>query len=518
MYKANVSSIRKLVPLTLVFVLAIVVFKQYGFAGELRHDHAIFLYSGQQMAEGIPPYVSIFDNKGPLAPMLAGLGVEISSLLGWSDILTVRMAFSLVGCFAVASVYLLGSSFFRSQRVGFFAALSLLGFFGFVHLATSIGPEPKVPVVLFEALSLILMSRRQWFWAGLCGSLSMLFWQPTAVLPLVTLLLAVVQSPERRAVALVRAAVGIGLPLGVVSAYFHYHGAFYEMLDGFVLFNFLYSVRGPSLLEDPLSHFLRPIGIAFTAYRVMFLPIFIGFTMIVYACYSRVVSWSSYRELLFKDTFAPIALTFPAFILLSLLDFQGPADFFVLLPYAAIGFGAFLDLAIRGTDASERTLPPLREGVEVRGLLTVGISILLLGLATINGSATINPELAKSRARYAQQKQAAQQIEDRFGRDAKLMSLGAPYTLVLLHRTNPTPYGFIKAGIDRRIQSRTPGGFAGWIRESEAYDPDVIVFNGGQLQALRENHEETLMDWLNSNYREDQIGPWKIYVKPPMNE
>ena len=60
--------------------------------------------------------------------MLAGLGVMLSKQLGWSDIYTVRLLFFVIGCFAVVSVYLLGHSLFRSQRVGVFAALTFLGF------------------------------------------------------------------------------------------------------------------------------------------------------------------------------------------------------------------------------------------------------------------------------------------------------------------------------------------------------------------------------------------------------
>ena len=39
----------------LVFLISAFVFSQYGFDGTLKRDHAIYLYSGQQMAQGIPP-------------------------------------------------------------------------------------------------------------------------------------------------------------------------------------------------------------------------------------------------------------------------------------------------------------------------------------------------------------------------------------------------------------------------------------------------------------------------------
>src|SRR5918997_274739 len=77
----------------LIFALAAYVYSRYGLSGELGRDASIYLYGGQKMAEGLLPYVSIFDYKGPLAQMLPGFGVIISKQLGWSDIYTVRLVF-----------------------------------------------------------------------------------------------------------------------------------------------------------------------------------------------------------------------------------------------------------------------------------------------------------------------------------------------------------------------------------------------------------------------------------------
>ena len=124
--------------------------------------------------------------------MLAGLGVMVSGWFNWGDIYTARLLFLVIGCFVVASVYLLGSRLFLSQRVRAFASLTFLGFFGFAQELAR-GPYAKVPMVLFEVLSLLLTSQRRWFWAGLRGSLSFLVWQSMALFPLVTLFLAAVQ-------------------------------------------------------------------------------------------------------------------------------------------------------------------------------------------------------------------------------------------------------------------------------------------------------------------------------------
>ena len=91
----------------LVLALAVFVYGLYGLDGVLLRDYSIYLYSGQMVAEGVPPYVSAFDHKGPLSPMIAGLGVVLSWPLGWDDVYTVRLIFFTTSCLGVVAVYLL---------------------------------------------------------------------------------------------------------------------------------------------------------------------------------------------------------------------------------------------------------------------------------------------------------------------------------------------------------------------------------------------------------------------------
>jgi hypothetical protein len=159
--KGDPVPLNKLAVPLLVLALAALVYSLYGFDGPLLRDYSIYLYSGQRMAEGVPPYVSAFDHKGPLSPMFAGLGVMLSKQLNWDDIFTVRLVFFTSGCLAIVAAYLLGKSAFRSGAVGVFGALTFMGFYPYGYPAVS-GPEPKTPMVLFEALSLLFMVRKRW--------------------------------------------------------------------------------------------------------------------------------------------------------------------------------------------------------------------------------------------------------------------------------------------------------------------------------------------------------------------
>ena len=489
-----------------IFALAAFVYGLYGFDGVLLRDQSIYIYSGQRMAEGIPPYVGIFDHKGPLSPMLAGLGVMLSEGLNWDDIYTVRLVFFTTGCLTVVAVYLLGKSVFRSQTVGFFAALAFLVSYGFGYQAAS-GPEPKTPMVLFQALSLLLTSQKRWFWAGFFGSLAFLVWQPMGIFALVTFVLAITRPREERYGAALRALAGIATPLAAIVAYYYYHDALDDLLDGVVLFNALHLTRGQyttsplilRMLSNP-SLFTSTIREIFLSYTTMMVPIILGLIMIVRLYFLRP----------YQYRFAPILLSFPAPFLWGLLDFQLNQDFFVYLPYAAIGFGALLALLIEHAK-NPRLLAALLSAV----LIVVALATTLEG---VNASAAHT--VLGTPIDLPQQREGALEIEDRLGEDAKIASINSPQVLVLLHRENPNPYPFITGGIDRQIEAETPGGFEGWLRELEEFDPDAIAFFGeGQyvLPApdLTTEHYLGLADWLNSRYHVERIGPWWLYVKGP---
>jgi asparagine N-glycosylation enzyme membrane subunit Stt3 len=127
--------------------------------------------------------------------MISGLGVMLSKLLNWDDIYTVRLVFFTAGCLAVVVVYLLGKSVFKSQTVGFLAALTFW-VLPYGYSAAS-GPRPKTLWSSSKLYASCLRSKR-WFWAGLCGSLAFLIWQPMAVFAILVFLLSVARPKEER--------------------------------------------------------------------------------------------------------------------------------------------------------------------------------------------------------------------------------------------------------------------------------------------------------------------------------
>ena len=478
----------------LVFLIAVIVFSVYGFEGTLVRDDAIILYGGQQLAEGVPPYLSIFDNKTPVAPLLAGAGVSVASLLDLDDILAVRITFLVFCSLAPVGLYLLGSALFNSQKVGLLTAFTFVGYSGFgIHAAS--GPREKALMITFVVFSLLFTTRQKWFWAGVLSSIALLAWQPAAIYALIVVFLALVQAETGRVRVrnTILAVSGILAPVVVVSLYFWSQGAFQDFFDGAILFNLFYLERPFRSLWD---HIIRPIEAVFSNYRSTAFSILIGFLMVLVMYVWRLRLYkSNLLKLIRKDNFAALLLTFPLIIILSLLDFQRYPDFFIFLPYVAIGFGWLLYIAY------DSLLKIKVNGIITQKLIFVTLCAVLLGSAATQYYAMERHELVE-------QRQWAEQIESQLAPGDKIVSVGVPQALVLLHRTNPNRYVFLTAGIDGWIDAKTPGGFEGWLEELEKYDPAIILFGRTKGRFL-----PVLTDWLRSRYQEIYIGDWLLFVK-----
>lgn len=462
-----------------VFVVALAVYAQYGSEGTLIRDDAVYVYAGQQLARGVPPYQSVFDAKGPVAPLLAGLGVGAAALVGGDDLYAIRVVFLVLSALAVCSVYLFVAALLRSRTAGLLSAALFVGFWGFGRHAFS-GPRAKTPALLFEGLALWLTVQRRWFWAGCSGGLAFLTWQPMAIYPAVTFLVAVAQGRDlrERMSNAARAGAGALAPIAAVSVYFLAEGAFFEFAEGLVLFNISYLSRPPIAIAD---RFARPLASIVTGYSHTLVPILLGLSVVCCAYtwrgtgrgVARVRSW-------LHDPFAVVLLSFPLAVLSLLLDYQSYPDFYIFLPYAALGSGWLLWQAIEWTDASR--------GAPTARILAAALLVALVGSATLVYRHTSEQGLAR-------QREWANAILERFGPDVSVASVGHPGLMALLHRTNPTRYLVINNGTSDLIAATTPGGFDGWLRELERADPVVLILGPSEMR-----HLDRIHPWLESRY------------------
>jgi hypothetical protein len=515
--------LRGIAVFALLAAVTLVVYLTQNLGGGLSRDGAIYLYSGQQLLEGVPPYVSIFDHKGPLAPLISAFGVLVSGALGTSQVFTVRVLFMIFGSLAIVAAYALSRSLLGSVRATVFSTLTFIGFFSFARYAVA-EPEAKTPMLLFQSLALLFTVQKRWFLAGLCGSLTALVWQPMAVFVLVTVILAATRPGALgKRSAVLRSLGGAVLPVALVLVCFYFWGALYEMLNGAIFFNLLY-LDGEQL--SVVGQILIAAQSIFVGYSSILIPLVIASMLAIVATgfvamirlyvvrLHRIVADGATAKELLDSRFAPLLLSLPFPVAWSLLDFQGYPDFYVYLPYIAVGFGGAMEIAVRrlarGYPASPR---------RSRNFLSAGFCVALVSIAVVSSMIVVSPgERASSLSiqedslnptDLRDQRQAAREIESRYGEDARIVSIGVPQLLVFLRETNPNPYVFVIRGIDQKIAETTPGGFDGWLQELRGYNPDVIA-----LGPTNGDYEPMLLTWLNENYERERIGPWTLYVDP----
>jgi hypothetical protein len=476
----------------LVFALALGLYCSYGLNGYLPRDHANCLYAGQRAAAGVPPFVSMFTMGAPMSQLLAELGVRLSHRLHTDDLRTTRALYLAISALAVAAAYRLGRSALDSATGGALTALALLSFESFARGA-AFGPQKKTPMVLFEILALWLTLEGRWFSAGVAGGLCALTWQPMLVFPIVTLVVAAVREGSLRSRSVCMAALGFVAPFLSTVAYFQFHHALRPMLEGMLLFPICYLDRKAVSLA---SRAWLPVYTAFKANSFSAVPILVGLG----ACasfYRLNVPFRSFPRSLLQDRLAPLLLSLPAPLVWSFLDFQGQADLYPFFPYSALGFAVVVDDAAR--KAQELVGDGLRDAT--RNFVVGSFGLALLVIAAANVARDRDTGLGAQQA-------AVEEMERRFGNDARLLSVGAPEALVLLHRVNPNPYPFIVDGIDNYIDAKTEGGFDGFVRKLESLEPDVIAFG-----ATEGRHTPKLIAWMRSRYRPVRIGPMTFFVR-----
>ena len=127
---------------------AVVLYSRFSLRLWVNRDAFLYLYGGQRVLHGQPPYVSEMDPKGPVSSLLSAGGIAIARLLGVEDILAVRVVFLALAVLGVLGVYLLVRALFDSVLAAVFAAVAFTAFRSFAFNAVA-GPEGHLPGIVF---------------------------------------------------------------------------------------------------------------------------------------------------------------------------------------------------------------------------------------------------------------------------------------------------------------------------------------------------------------------------------
>ena len=430
-----------------VGAVALVTYALHGFNGMLTRDLSVYSYAGQQVADGVPPYVGILNRAGPLAHVIPGIGVVIARLGDFDDVLTMRRLFWVIAAVCVCAVYLLARDLFTSRLAGVASAATFLTFSGFIHYATS-GPREKTPMTLFIVCALWAATKRRWFTAGLFVSLATLCLQiafPASFAAVVAA--ALVLEPRGRLRALGRVALGGAVPVAVLGVWFALAGSLRQSIDAFYVINARYTTPNP-VLDELESVWLD----ARTAYGLSLWLLFGGLVALIALAVAGLLRGPGRTDVLLGAFSVGVVVG----LLWNLKDYDAWPDLFPMLPFAAVGIGGLFALM------AKKVSP--RAAVAV----TVAWSMAAVGVAAHYAITERNSKLDEQRASVAA-------VLGELPSSATIISVEAPQPLVLTGRKNPTRHQMFRAGLQDYVEDIWPGGVDGYRRSIVARHPTLVA-------------------------------------------
>jgi len=455
-------------PLPLVVAaVALAVYALHGFGSYLSRDLSLYSYAGQQVADGVPPYVGALNRAGPLAHLLPGVGVMAARLVGMDDLLGMRLFFMLLAVCCTAVVYLLGRDLFGSRTVGLVTAAAFLTFTGFIEYASN-GPREKTPMVLCLLAVFLAVRHRRWATAGVFVALATLIWQPVFFVAVVTAVVGGLLAPRHRLRALLRIAVGGIVPTALVLIYYAANGALQTFADAFFLINAEYTSQPGVLANVPANWASLRSG-----YGPSLVLILLGLAAVPLPAvrWAR-VAWR-HRDV-HAATYVALGAGWLAGLIWCAVAFNGWPDLFVMLPIAAIGVGWAAGVVLRR--------------LRVRAAVAAALALALAGTAyaTVFSVDSRVDDLGKQEASIAGVFAAGPA-------DATVLSMEAPQVLVLTGRTNPTQYQMFDHGFSNYLAATYPGGLGGFLAWIQRTHPTYIVTKTNLVQPW-------FQPWLEENY------------------
>ena len=433
-------------------LVALSVYLLQGFGGLLTRDLGVYAYGGQQVAEGVPPFVAILNRAGPLAHLVPGIGAGAARIVGVDDMLGMRVTLMLVAVVTVMVAYLLARDLFGSRTAGLASAAALLCFEGFLAYAT-FGPREKTTMVCFLALALLAMVHQRWGTAGAMIALSTLTWQPVFLPAFVGVAVAALLGAgdgwRGRLAALTRIAVGGLIPAAITVAAYAAVGRLQIFLDAFVLINLRYTTMNGlgSNLADAWTTTSRAFG---WSLGVLALGTLITLAMGIHAALRPT------RTTVQGASMVGLGVVVVGCLLWSYRTFDGWPDTFFLLPTAAVGIGGIV--AVLGRRVPVRALTA---GTVAWCLVATGMSI---GAAIGNRTDDLDRQRAD-----------VEMVLSMLPADADIISVKAPQALVLSRQRNPSRLQLFGHGLADYVDDTWPGGIEGYGNWIGRRSPTVIA-------------------------------------------
>jgi hypothetical protein len=371
------------------------------------------------------------------------------------------------------------------------------------------GTQPKLTMILFGMLTLLLISKDKPFWAGVSSMLSCLCWQPGLMFAGTALLIFSRYLACWRDWRALKVIIGASITLALALAYFWFVGALGDFWTWTVVYNLtVYAPTQSKPLGEALSHFWTIIRQIFETDIIFVFMSILG--LLVFGI-------DRLRERRRAEG-RPVdlsgdALLIPPVIYLAfcVIDFQGGADLIPLFPFIGIFLSCLLLKTVKGAMfITFVRRHPSWPGTERVAQLACWAAAACMALVMLTRAVEYKLEPDQS---LQYQDGEIRTIAELLGPDDKIYVHGTAEILVLLNRPNINPYIMWDNGKDDFVAARRyRGSFKSILAEMESQAPKLVA-----LSRMRKVlHRDELSEWVEEHYqRLDLVRYDRVFIRRP---
>jgi hypothetical protein len=484
-------------------VTVAVMFMYRPFAQVEDGDSALLDYIAQCIVRGQIPYKDVIEIKAPGSFYLSALAMEAGRILGIRDIIAARLLHIALAGFLSAVVYLVADAYLRDRFAGLLAVSVLLSSEHFA-LWTVGGGQPKLPMILFGMLTLLLTAKDRPFLAGFCSMLSCLCWQPGLIFTGVAFLVFSRYLTTWRDLRALKILAGAAIPLAILLFYFRALGALSDLWTWTVVFNYSIYARKPlDGAGNSLAHMMNVTLKIFRADIVVVVVSLIGFVLFgIRRLRERLRGLGTLKSPdLFQDAFVIAPL---AYFAACLVRFNAGPYLIPVVPFVGIFFGWFIVESVRIVKKSKLLGNP----AETRNLLWLPSAVLLF-LLSLTAYRAIAYQF-ESIPTLQDQDRKFEAVSSRLSGSETIYVHGTTEILVLLNKPNLNPYVFLDSGKDDYVAAKRYGGsFEAIVDEIESSAPKIVALS--RLQRVSHRHE--LRRWVEQHYGSLDLPGYDVYLR-----
>jgi hypothetical protein len=471
------------------------------FSQTVRGDCGIYDFIAQSILRGEVPYRDVIDPKAPLSMYLSAMAMAIGRSMGARDVIAVRWLCVLMAGLLSAITYLTAEAYLHSRLAAVIACSIPLVPSSLVLMMTK-GTQPKLPMMVFGMLALLLVTHDRPFWAGFCSMLSCLCWQPGLLFAGVVFLTFSRYLTSWRDWRTVKVVAGAAVPLAVLVLYFYSRGALSDLWSWTITYTYsVFRPEGENPIGEALTQIWKIAHREFGSDLVLVGLSLIGFVMYALERVREKLKYGVRSIDLYRDAIVIPPVVYFAF---CIIDFQGGPDLLPFLPFFGL-FAAWFFIETGRLIASNRLVKRIMPRGGWKSLVPSVAIASILGLILIRATSYRPPSFD-----LREQARAVSQIADYLGPDDKIYVHGTAEILVLLNRPNLNRYIALDSGADDYIAAQKSGGFKDVIDEIEAAAPKLVAIS--RLRNVR--HSSELEHWVNEHYDELELPGYEtIYIR-----